>query len=115
MGMKIGGPGQPSFVQEAMVRDASQGRREGQQAKQATSEREARRSDIRKSLEALQRTSLAFNRRLKFYVNEEIDRVVVKVIDAETDKVIKEIPPEEVQDLAARIEKAIGLLVDEMI
>jgi uncharacterized FlaG/YvyC family protein len=56
-----------------------------------------------------------FNRKLKFSINEEIDRIVVKVIDKETDKVIKEIPPVELQHLYARMKEAIGLIVDEKI
>ena len=56
-----------------------------------------------------------FNKRLKFSVNEELDQVVVKVIDAQTDRVIKEIPPEALQRLHVRIREAIGLLIDEFI
>jgi len=41
--------------------------------------------------------------------------VVVKVIDGETDKVIKVLPPEELQRLHVRIREAIGLLFDEKI
>lgn len=54
-----------------------------------------------------------FSRRLSFSVDKETNRVIVKVIDTETDKVIKEIPPEQVIELAAKIQKMIGLLVDE--
>jgi flagellar protein FlaG len=56
-----------------------------------------------------------FNKRLKFSVNEELNQVIVKVIDAQTDKVIKEIPPEVLQRLHVRIREAIGLLIDEFI
>jgi flagellar protein FlaG len=56
-----------------------------------------------------------FNRRLKFDVNEELGQVVVKVIDSETDKVIKELPPQALQRLHIRIREAIGLLIDEEI
>ena len=71
--------------------------------------------ELRKSLDVLEDTFLLFNRRLKFSVNEEIDRVVVKVVDGSTDKVIKEIPPEEIQRLIVRIKETIGLLFDEQI
>ena len=56
-----------------------------------------------------------FNKKLRFSVNKELDQVVVKVIDSQTDKVIKEIPPEVLQRLHVRIREAIGLLIDEMI
>jgi flagellar protein FlaG len=71
--------------------------------------------DVGKNLDILREAFRMFNRRLKFSVNEEIDRVVVKVVDGSTDKVIKEIPPEEIQKLVARIRETIGILFDEEI
>ncbi len=61
----------------------------------------------------LQRVSATFNRRLAFSVNEKLGQVVVKVIDTDTDKVIKEIPPAELQHVYERIREVIGLLLDE--
>jgi flagellar protein FlaG len=71
--------------------------------------------DVRRSAELLEQTFRLFNKRLRFSVNEEINRVVVKVLDARTDKLIKEIPPAEIQRLIARIKETIGLLFDEQI
>ncbi len=69
---------------------------------------------ISEAIEKLKHTGEIFiNRRLDFRIHEETHRVVVKVIDTETDKVIKEIPPEQILQLAARIQEMIGLLVDE--
>lgn len=73
------------------------------------------RESLERSAEILEQTFRLFNKRLKFSVNEEIDRVIVKVVDATTDKVIKEIPPEEMQRLIARIRETIGLLFDQKI
>jgi len=74
-----------------------------------------RKADIQGPLEELETLSWAFNRRLKFTINHDLDQVVVKVIDGETDKVIKELPPEALQRVHARIREAIGLLLDEEI
>ncbi len=71
--------------------------------------------DISNVIRELQQVSLAFNRRLQFRVNRELDMVIVKVIDSRTDEVIKEIPPEQLQRLHGRIREAIGLIVDESI
>jgi flagellar protein FlaG len=71
--------------------------------------------EVRRSAELLEQTFRLFNKRLRFSVNEEIGRVVVKVFDAQTDKLIKEIPPAEIQRLIARIKETIGLLFDEQI
>jgi flagellar protein FlaG len=71
--------------------------------------------EVRRSAELLEQTFRLFNKKLRFSVNEEINRVVVKVLDARTDKLIKEIPPAEIQRLIARIKETIGLLFDEQI
>jgi flagellar protein FlaG len=64
-------------------------------------------------LQDLQGVSVTFNRRLSFSVNEKLGQVVVKVIDADTDKVVREIPPTELQHVYERIREVIGLLFDE--
>jgi flagellar protein FlaG len=57
----------------------------------------------------------AFNKRLSFSLNEKLDQVVVKVIDTDTDKVIREIPPAELQHVHERIREVIGILFDERV
>lgn len=54
----------------------------------------------------------AANRRLSFSVNTKLDEVVVKVIDTETDKVVREIPPVELQHVYERIREVVGILFD---
>ena len=73
------------------------------------------RVDVERYLSDIVNYAQFFNKRLRFSVNEELDQVVVKVIDSQTDKVIKEIPPEVLQRLHVRIREAIGLLIDEII
>ncbi|MDR0623509.1 MAG: flagellar protein FlaG, partial [Treponema sp.] len=63
----------------------------------------------------LGRISLAFNKKLQFVVDHQSHEVTVKVIDAETDKVIKILPPEELQRLHNRIKETIGFLFDERV
>jgi flagellar protein FlaG len=70
-------------------------------------------ANLNEALEKLKTIGDIFNRRLDFEVDEDTKRVIVKVIDTRTDKVIKEIPPEQLVQLAAKIQEMIGLLVDE--
>jgi flagellar protein FlaG len=63
----------------------------------------------------LEKVSIAFNRRLKFEVDHQSHEITVKVIDGETDKVIKILPPEELQRLHRDIEETIGFLFDERV
>jgi flagellar protein FlaG len=62
-----------------------------------------------------ERFTVLFNTKLKFYVDPESQEVIVKVIDSETDKVIKVLPPEELQRLHARLKEAMGFLFDEQV
>jgi len=76
---------------------------------------EPKSSDIKTTAQDLERVSLAFNRRLKFVVDHESHDITVKVIDTETDKVIKVLPPEELQKLHQRIRETIGFLFDQRV
>ncbi|MDP3177942.1 MAG: flagellar protein FlaG [Spirochaetaceae bacterium] len=69
-------------------------------------------ADLNTAIRDLQRVSEAFNRRLSFSLNEKLGQVVVKVIDIDTDKVVREIPPKELQHVYERIRDVIGLLFD---
>jgi len=63
----------------------------------------------------LEKIGLAFNKKLQFEVKHDSNQVIVKVIDRETDRVIKELPPEELQRLHSNLREAIGLLFNEMV
>ncbi|MDR2343483.1 MAG: flagellar protein FlaG [Spirochaetaceae bacterium] len=71
--------------------------------------------NIKAGVERLQKISLAFNKKLKFVINHESNEISVNVIDPDTDKVIKVLPPEELQRLHNKIEEAIGFLFDEKV
>ena len=71
--------------------------------------------DVKSMVEDLRIVASALDKRLKFSINQDLGQVVVKVIDRQTDKVIKELPPRELQRLHVRIREAIGLLIDEEI
>lgn len=57
----------------------------------------------------------SMQRDLKIQVDEKTGKIFVKVTSQETGKVIREIPPEELLDLAARIEEMTGILFDEKV
>lgn len=70
---------------------------------------------LNEAIREIQEYAQTFNKRLKFSVNDELERVIVKVVDGNTDKVIKEIPPEALQRVLLRIREAIGILFDTTI
>ena len=54
-------------------------------------------------------------RKLQFNVNKELGSVVVRVVDSNTNQVLKEIPSEDMQKLKLRLRKANGNLFDAKI
>ena len=73
-------------------------------------------AQIQEDVRQLQRLSdVVMGRKVQFNVNQELNQVVVTIVDPTTDKVIKEIPSQDIQKMKVRIRKAIGLLFDEMI
>jgi flagellar protein FlaG len=71
--------------------------------------------DLRAQAAELEQISLAFNRELRFMVDQQSHEVTVKVIDPETDKVIRVLPPEEMQRMHSKIRETIGFLFDERV
>lgn len=68
------------------------------------------------SIEEIQRVSEeVMGHTLKFNVNSDSGKVVVKVINPNSGEVIREIPTEEIQKLQAHLKMQQGLLFDETI
>jgi flagellar protein FlaG len=116
MGMEIPGILKSNPVQDVLPKEARVlPDRQTRQVEVSAEQQKLSRQEIENQAKVLEKTFLAFNRRVQLSVNETINQVIIKVVDAETDKVIKEIPAEEIQHLIARIKETIGLLVDEKI
>jgi len=68
--------------------------------------------------EAVKRANRAFEwakRHFEYSVHDQTNTFVVRVIDSETDELIREIPPERLLDLVARLWEVAGLIVDEKV
>lgn len=73
-------------------------------------------AEIKADSQQLQKMSeMVDGRKLQFNVNKELGSVVVKIVDSNTNQVLKEIPSEDMQKLKLRIRKAIGNLFDEIV
>lgn len=53
------------------------------------------------------------NRSLRFQVDDTAERVVVKVLDIETDEVVRQIPSEETLKFSEFLEGMVGLIFDQ--
>lgn len=48
-----------------------------------------------------------------FGIHEATNRVIIKIVDKDTKKVIRELPPEKTLDMIAKVWEMAGILVDE--
>lgn len=77
---------------------------------------EAARTAAENSVRELQQLSDIITRnRLKFSVNTDLNKVIVTVVDAATNEVVRQIPSEDLQRIQERMRHTIGVLFDEMI
>jgi flagellar protein FlaG len=70
---------------------------------------------LKHAVEQMNALASIMNHRLSFSVDQETHDIIVKVVDADTDKVIRELPPAELQKLHKSIKEALGLLIDKLI
>ena len=66
---------------------------------------------IRKVVENINKNST--NSEAVFGIHEGTNRVTIKIVDKDTKKVIKELPPEKTLDMIAKVWEMAGILVDE--
>jgi flagellar protein FlaG len=71
--------------------------------------------DLNVIAEDLERISSTLNKKLVFSVDHESHEILIKVIDPQTDRVVKILPPEELRRLHHKIKEAIGVLFNELI
>lgn len=69
-------------------------------------------NDWKKLLKELEIYALEYKFRLKFEVDKVTGRTVIQVINPETEKVIREIPPEETLKVAAFLKQQASQIID---
>lgn len=66
-------------------------------------------------LNKLNITLNAMDIQARFSVHEETGDIMVRIINVETGKTIREIPPEKLLEMAAKLKEMVGLIVDEKV
>ena len=66
-----------------------------------------------RTLQKLNDTAKAFQLCLRFQKHQASERWMVRVIDPRDNRVLREIPPEQVLNIAAQIHDLVGILLDE--
>lgn len=65
------------------------------------------------AIERANRTLTINNNYLKFSIHSKTHQIMVKVVNPDTNEVVREIPPEKVLDMVAKMWELAGLFVDE--
>lgn len=68
--------------------------------------------DIKKSIAEINK-NINKHTEAKFDIHEKTKRVTIKIVDKDTQEVIREVPPEKTLDMIAKVWELAGLLVDE--
>ncbi|WP_010681156.1 flagellar protein FlaG [Acetivibrio cellulolyticus] len=67
-------------------------------------------------IDAIQKANKAItgaNTEFEFSIHEKTKQIMVKIINSDTHEVIKEIPPEKILDMVAKMWEMAGIMVDE--
>lgn len=67
---------------------------------------------LKKAIEQFN-SSTSNNSEAVYGIHEGTNRVTIKIVDKDTKKVIKELPPEKTLDMIARVWEMAGILIDE--
>lgn len=70
-------------------------------------------SQIVQAVEEMRNAIAPVAQNLQFSIDEDIGRTIVKVVDASTDEVIRQIPSEEIVAIAKAMNKLQGLLIQQ--
>jgi len=105
-----------AVVEVASVNVAENSLKQIMQEEQQTHKQDALpKEKVQKAVDALNEFMTTQNRSSKFVMHDGLDRYYVEVVDAETDEVIREVPPRKLLDAFYSMQKFLGMIVDEKI
>ena len=101
-------PNSVDTVTAAVAKVSNSANQEGQEGKggQSSSNESARQA-------AQTYNKLTENTKAVFGMNEATNRVTIKIVDKDTEEIIKEFPAEKTLDMIARVWEMAGIMVDE--
>ncbi len=71
--------------------------------------------ELKRVIEELKKRFDLFNKYLKIEIDEELDIPVIKIVDRETNEVVRQIPPEYLLKIMKNIDQVLGLLVNKRV
>ena len=104
------GAGYADSLRSPPKRELQKGEHPKQISEDPNAAKSITRERIYNILQALHSYAESARRGLKFHIHEETGQIVVQVIAKEDERVIREIPPEALLELEARIDEMTGVL-----
>ena len=83
-----------------------------QQVQDAQEKRDIKPEELQKLIEEVKRKFDMLSKYLKIDIDQELEIPVVKIMERDTNKVIRQIPPDYLLELMKRIDQLLGLLVE---
>ena len=71
------------------------------------------REKLQEGTDKMNQTAHIFDRAVRFKLHEGTKEMMISVVDPNTDKVIREIPPKEFLDFIAKMKEYIGMVFDK--
>ena len=84
-----------------------------QQIKEAQAERKVSSEELQRLFEEIKRKFDMLSKYLKIDIDQDLEIPVVKIMERETNKVIRQIPPDYLLELMKRIDQLLGLLIEK--
>jgi len=85
------------------------------QAKESVQESGLNREELQKLLKEIQRKLDYLNRYLKIDIDDQLEIPVVKVFERDTNRLIRQVPPDYLLELMKRIDRMLGVLLSERV
>jgi flagellar protein FlaG len=83
-----------------------------QQVQDVQEKRDIKPEELQKLIEEVKRKFDMFSKYLKIDIDRELEIPVVKIMERDTNRVIRQIPPDYLLELMKRIDQLLGLLVE---
>jgi flagellar protein FlaG len=83
-----------------------------QQVQEAQEKRDVKPEELQRLIEEVKRKFDMLSKYLKIDIDQELEIPVVKIMEKDTNRVIRQIPPDYLLELMKRIDQLLGLLVE---
>ena len=83
-----------------------------QQVQDAQEKRDVKPEELQKLIEEVRKKFDMLSKYLKMNIDQELEIPVVKIMERDTNRVIRQIPPDYLLELMKRIDQLLGLLVE---